>query len=174
MKGKYRPFLIQTGFLIGIPLAGWGSAALLDLFGLQYRQWACLAFYILAALTAEVWLGGRICGLWRGFGAHSQSSLWFVLRTVLQLVGMIVIGLVMVVFAYWTFIFCAFSYHPEQVVVKYGQLLVEQDHSWLDPGYEYYEYKDFLVCGNELRGRVSNRAYLFFDENGEIIASDGW
>lgn len=164
--------LFYTFLFFGIFILG---NIILNIFNMNYREWV----YILSLILISI---GLILGI--------IQVLCKIKNKTMKIIGIIIFVLALIPCAFYTFIFCIFSYQPEHVVIKDGKKMVAYVNGFMDTYVEYYDYKNFLVVGNKLKIKeyygdggfnpIENKYGYdypvirteYYDENGTIIHTE--
>lgn len=110
------------------------SRFILNLSGMEYRNWVFPVAYIISVLAI-------FCGLIQLFLKIKEQ--WIMNVSVILLLA--AFGFV----GFFSVIMLMFSWHNEEVVEKDGQKMVAVDYSWLSPLFKHYQYINFFVRGND-------------------------
>ncbi|WP_349948674.1 hypothetical protein ABFV83_09745 [Lacrimispora sp. BS-2] len=168
MKRGIKFSLCTLGSGIGLAVVGWGLVCILQHYGLMLRAWVGITFFVIIALLGFALSGGIIYTLTKVYSRPKEG----ILRKIVSATGIVIILLGTGAFVILALFGAAFGYNPEHVVEKYGQKMVSYDRSYLDTNIEYYEYINFLVCGNKVIGNEGPKQnYWFQDFQGNLIAS---
>lgn len=154
-KGPERRRLAwAAGVFLGALALHLGGGIVLGWFGLAWRNLpAALLFLtvLFSGWTANVLTLGCVLP-WK------WPNLAPVLRVAVKGAAVAFTGLVILSTLWIGLLAAVFGYvHEERIVEHEGQTLVEEDMSWLDPIYYYYEYRGPLLRGSELIYRESGQ-----------------
>lgn len=185
MRRSLKLFLVTLAVL-----AGWGGV-----YGLSFSilQWNGLAF---TNLSNGIFAGVAIVlalllvaeAIWLLFQT-ARKKLQKVWVRVVSVLGIFVLIAATCYFSFVGVFLFAFSYSPEHVVEKEGEVMLARVDSFLQVMVYYSDYKNPFVCGTTLRGweDYGNGGYdpferdempkphrgTFYNKNGEIIKQFG-
>jgi len=172
MKKGIRFSLWILGIGIVFSTAGWGLVCILKYFGLMFRAWVGIVFFVIMALLGIALIGGIVYTLVKVYSRPQEEKRKRTIQKLLAAGGIVVVlsgtGMSGILVLFWT----ALGYNPEHVVEKYGQKMVAYNKSFLDLNVEYHEYKNFLVNGIKIIGNEGpENNFWFYDFQGNLIAS---
>ena len=188
IKKAARLILWSFAAFVGFIAVYYGVINILKLFNLRFRIWVAAPVKIIAILfllLTVIAIVHTLCLIYK----VPQSNISIRLRRqFLSVAGIVVIVAFFGFVSLATLGVSAFSHKPEHVVEKHGQTMVAQVTSWLDVVVDYYEHKNFIVCGYKRVGYewygsggydplVSMRVlepltYWFTDFDGNLIAGE--
>lgn len=133
-----RGLMVTLGLMLAGLLAWLGGGYILDGMGLAWRSWVNTACMVGGVLLFLVFMGLTISCLHR-WKRHPA------LEAAVGLCALFVVLLLLM----WGSLLIVFSYAPEREFLWQGRRVVEEDHSFLDPIYDYYDSHGLFIKEKE-------------------------
>lgn len=133
-----RGLMVTFGLMLAGLLVWLGGGYVLDGKGLAWRSWVNTACLVGGVLLFLVFMGLTISCLHR-WKRHPA------LEAAVGLCALFVVSMLLM----WGTLLMVFSYAPERELVWQGRMVVEENHSFLDPIYDYYDSHGLFVKEKE-------------------------